>query len=72
MKNQFAVIGFAFLIVVAVSMVSGEDAALTNEDIVRLSGAALGTGVEDSVIAAMVTAGAAATPGTTSRDALFW
>ena len=44
-KKQYAVIGLALFVAFAFLPVSGEDAALTNEDIVRLSQAGLGAEV---------------------------
>lgn len=45
MKKQCTAIGFALFMVFAFPPVTGEDAALTNEDIVRLSQAGLGAEV---------------------------
>ena len=54
MKKQFTIIGI-FLLTVSVSLVSGDDAALTNEDIVRLSQAGLGAEVIITKIKASAT-----------------
>ena len=55
MKKQLVTIGLAFLMVFAASLVSGDDAALTNEDILRLIRAGLGAEVIIAKIRASVT-----------------
>ena len=45
MKKQLTIIGLFLLAMLSIPLVSGEDAALTNEDIVRLSQAGLGAEV---------------------------
>ena len=55
MKKQIAVIGLALSVVFAASFVPGDDAALTNEDIVRLTQAEMGTEVIIAKIQASTT-----------------
>ena len=55
MKKQIAVIGLAFFVVFAASFVPGDDAALTNEDIVRLTQAEMGAEVIIAKIQASAT-----------------
>ena len=56
MKKQCAVISFALLVVFTLTPVTGEEEALTNEDIVRLSQAGLGAEVIITKIRASATA----------------
>ena len=55
MKKQIAVIGLALSVVFAASFVPGDDAALTNEDIVRLTQAEMGAEVIIAKIQASAT-----------------
>ena len=55
MKKQIAVIGLALFVVFAASFAPGDDAALTNEDIVRLTQAGLGAEVISAKIQASAT-----------------
>ena len=56
MKKQCAALGLALLVVFTLTPVSGEDAPLTNEDIVRLTQAGLGAEVIITIIRANATA----------------
>ena len=55
MKKQCAALGLALLVVFTLTPVSGEDAPLTNEDIVRLTQAGLGAEVIITIIRANAT-----------------